>query len=228
MKKTLIALLALTGVAAAELDPTPLTLTFTKDITATSSLPDDFDVDSISLTGDATTCLDQGTYKSDYLRPNTNVDLNNTSWTLTFTLGNDSGSDYLIDNITIDAFSFTGGGATQNNNRNFLFTVTAGETTVATRENLYIKGNDHNGSKGSFGSLTLDLDNSVTIAANDSLTFAITVNQGGQVTEANGGGQGRGSFVGIETVRFNAVPEPATATLSLLALAGLAARRRRK
>ncbi len=34
--------------------------------------------------------------------------------------------------------------------------------------------------------------------------------------------------IGLAGIRFNAVPEPATATLSLLALAGLCARRRRK
>ena len=37
-----------------------------------------------------------------------------------------------------------------------------------------------------------------------------------------------GTFIGISNISYTLVPEPATTTLSLLALAGLAARRRRK
>ncbi|MBQ8480630.1 MAG: PEP-CTERM sorting domain-containing protein [Akkermansia sp.] len=221
--------MALAGVAVgAEPELTPLTLTFTKDITAISSLPNDYTVveKSVSLTGDTTTCLTKGSFKTDYLRPDTNVDSKGTSWTLNFSIGNNSGRDFVIDSIDIDAFTYTGGGGAQNNNRNFLFTVTAGETKITTKENLFIKGSEQNGT--SEGTLTLNLDESLTIAADSTLKFTITVNQGAQVSYADGGGEARGSFVGIETVRFNAVPEPTTATLSLLALAGLAARRRRR
>jgi len=231
MKKTIVALMALAGVAVgAEPELTPLTLTFTKDITAISSLPNDYTVveKSVSLTGDTTACLAGGGFKTDYLRPDTNVDSNGTSWTLNFSIGNNSGRDFVIDSIDIDAFTYTGGGAAQNNNRNFLFTVTAGETKITTKENLYIKGSDQKNGGTSEGTLTLNLSDSLTIAADSTLKFTITVNQVAQVSAADGGGNGRGSFVGIETVRFNAVPEPTTATLSLLALAGLAARRRRR
>lgn len=228
MKKTLIALIALAGVTVgAESEQAPLTLTFTKDISATVSM-DDFGVSGVELSGDTTACLDAGDFKKDYLRPNTNVDSLNTTWTLAFTLENNTGSDFVVDTIAIDAFSFTGGGLAQNNNRNFLFTVTAGETIIANKENLYIVGSDQANGGNSEGTLTLNLANSLTIASKGSLEFSITVNQG--AFPSTGGGNGRGSFIGLSGMTFTSqpIPEPTTATLSLLALAGLAARRRRK
>lgn len=229
--------MALAGVAVASETPITLTTTFTKDIAATISSVD-FAVSGVGLTGDTTQNLTGGTFMQEYLRPNTNVDSQNTTWTLTFSLTNNTGSGFVIDTIAINAFSFTGDGAAQNNNRNFLFTVNAGGTTIASEKNLYIVGSDQGGN--STGTLTLNLADSLTIASGESMEFSVTVNQGTQVSQANGGGTGRGSFVGMSGMSFSgeivapvtpdtpAVPEPATATLSLLALAGLAARRRRK
>ena len=231
--------MALAGVAVASETPITLTTTFTKDIAATISSVD-FAVSGVGLTGDTTQNLTSGTFMQEYLRPNTNVDSQNTTWTLTFSLTNNTGSGFVIDTIAINAFSFTGGGAAQNNNRNFLFTVNAGGTTIASEKNLYIVGSAQNNGGNSTGTLTLNLADSLTIASGESMEFSVTVNQGAEVSQANGGGGGRGSFVGMSGMSFSgeivapvtpdtpAVPEPATATLSLLALAGLAARRRRK
>ena len=61
-------------------------------------------------------------------------------------------------------------------------------------------------------------DNYITLTAGASRDLALVVSKV----------SGNGSFVGLTGASFAVIPEPATATLSLLALAGLAARRRRK
>ena len=229
MKKTIITLLALAGVAAAdEVMPITLTATFNDEKTATFNL-DDFKVTALTLvnTADDTVLNSMAATENDImpdrLRPNINVDSGN-SWTLDFTVSNSGANDLTVNSITLSAFAFNGSGDVQANNRNFLFTVSAGDTEIATDENLYIAGNSSNGQ-----SLTITLTDSLTIAAEDSMTFSIMVEQGANATNAEG--VGRGAYLGLNTVTFNGtmpVPEPTTATLSLLALAGLAARRRRK
>lgn len=235
MKKTLITLLALAGAAVAtegDQHPITFTATFNKDITASSSLDAFFQFDNLTLykTVDASTLnsATNGDFMTDRLRPNSNVDSAATnSWTLEFTLYNKVDADLTINSITLSAFSFNGGGTVQTNNRNFLFTITAGETEIATDENLYITGSNMNGN-----TLPLNLTDAITIAAQGSLDLKIMVEQGEFVNNGNdayGNPIGRGSYVGLNTVTFSGtVPEPTTATLSLLALAGLAARRRRK
>lgn len=225
MKKTLITLLALAGVAAAdEVMPITLTATFNDEKTATFNL-DDFKVTALTLVNTANdTVLNsmaatENDIMPDRLRPNINVDSGN-SWTLDFTVSNSGANDLTVNSITLSAFAFRADGDVQGNNRNFLFTVSAGDTEIAKDTNLYIEGGSNNGK-----SLTITLTDSLTIAAKDSMTFSIMVEQGAE------GNNGRGSFLGLNTVTFNGtmpVPEPTTATLSLLALAGLAARRRRK
>ena len=225
MKKALITLLALAGVAAAdEVKPITLTATFNDEKTATFNL-DDFKVEALTLVNTANnTVLDSmvataNDIMPDRLRPNINVDSGN-SWTLDFTVSNSGANDLTVNSITLSAFAFNSGGDVQVNNRNFLFTVSAGDTAIATDTNLHIAGSSANGQ-----SLTITLTDSLTIAAKDSMTFSIMVEQGAV------GNNGRGSYLGLNTVTFNGtmpVPEPTTATLSLLALAGLAARRRRR
>ena len=228
MKKTLIALMALAGVAmATETEGTPLTLTttFNTDKSITPSLME-FTVTDVVLTntatGDVVNNHGSGTYMNGYLRPSLNVDADpGASWTMTFTIANEGNADFTIDSITLNAFAFNGGGNSQPNQRNFLFTVTADETTLATQSNLTIAAGNTETTP-----LTLTLDTPIVIAAKDDLVFSIVVERGAEGTN------GRGSFVGLSSVAFSGstpvIPEPTTATLSLLALAGLAARRRRK
>ena len=228
MKKTLIVLMALAGVAmATETEVTPLTLTttFNTDKSIASSL-DSFELTDVILTntatGDVVNNHGSGTYMGSYLRPSLNVDADpGASWTMTFTIANNGSADFTIDSITLNAFAFNGGGASQPNDRNFLFTVTADETTLATQSNLTIAA-----AQTATTPLTLTLDTPIVIAAKDDLEFSIVVERGAAGTN------GRGSFVGLSSVAFNGstplIPEPTTATLSLLALAGLATRRRRK
>ncbi len=77
--------------------------------------------------------------------------------------------------------------------------------------------------QGSGTILTYDLGGSKTLTANQEYSFSVSVECGVDPLQPS-----KVCRVGLAGIRFNAVPEPATATLSLLALAGLAARRRRK
>ena len=220
--------MALAGVAmATETEGTPLTLTttFNPNKKITPSLLE-FTVTDVVLTNTATGAVvnnhGSGTYMDGYLRPSLNVDADpGASWTMTFTIANNGSADFTIDSITLNAFAFNGGGASQPNQRNFLFTVMADETTLATQSNLTIAAG-----QTATTPLTLTLDTPIVIAAKDDLEFSIVVERG------EAGTNGRGSFVGLSSVAFNGstplIPEPTTATLSLLALAGLAARRRRR
>ena len=145
MKKTLITLLALAGVAAAdEVKPITLTATFNDEKTATFNL-DDFKVEALTLVNTVNnTVLDskaatENDIMPDRLRPDINVDSGN-SWTLDFTVSNSGANDLTVNSITLSAFAFNGAGDVQQNNRNFLFTVSAGDTAIATDTNLYIAG----------------------------------------------------------------------------------------
>ncbi len=105
---------------------------------------------------------------------------------------------------------------------------------------LYAMVTTHVNSLGSFTAFGLN-NQSITYAANNGSGFSnsATFSQGekqitmvkitGAITDADlvltlGGG----NKSGFQSVAYQIVPEPTTATLSLLALAGLAARRRRR
>ena len=70
-----------------------------------------------------------------------------------------------------------------------------------------------------FGSNAIDLIAGETYTLNLKITG---VNNAENVVDTDGG------FVHVGSISASIIPEPTTATLSLLALAGLAARRRRK
>ena len=135
------------------------------------------------------------------------------SWTMNFTVTNNSDADITLTQFTFDAYSYYGGGNDRNDGDRSQVTLTLGEITTD-RFSLGIRGNTE--------TATLDLtgDNAITIGANKTVTLALTMT----------GADPANTYTGITagSVTYAIVPEPATATLSLLALAGLAARRRRK
>ena len=238
MKKTLIALMALAGVAAAE----DWTATFTTSNTSKNQTYTDYSaafaegspltlsITNIVITGDGTTSnynTSEGNHPSS-IRPNTNVG-NGGTWTLSFSLTNTSTEAITLQQIAFDVFTFNSSGAVQGKNtaRNLTLTLTGDATGSVSFT--------HGGSNisGDVASRTITLNSgAVTISAGDSLSLSLTASP----QEDSGGG----TFLGLTGATFSgeivtpvipdtpAVPEPATATLSLLALAGLAARRRRK
>lgn len=154
------------------------------------------------------------------LRPNTNVG-SAQGWSLDFTLTNNSSTEAItLTSLTFDTIIFASDGVYQGHdtNRDFVFTLTCGDVTLNTG-NLTIGGNTTNTPTN--GVITFTLDTAVELAANESIAIGLDVAKG--TTNP-------GCFLGLKSISATGVtiPEPTTATLSLLALAGLAARRRRK
>ena len=241
MKKTLIALMALAGIAAAETETTPLTLSA---VFSTSNKGNTQDVDDYSATFTPNTPLTlsfntltisgstkNGGYTTDNpgavnptaIRPNANVCANNSdSYTLTFTLHN-SGQDVIdISKITLDVFGYNSGGNAHTAgtpHANFELTYKLPEATSS----VSLKETNINVYSSNTATFTMSNNQTITLGANESIQLSL------EVTKYDGSG----SFVGLKGATFTGtttttVPEPTTATLSLLALAGLAARRRRK
>ena len=186
-----------------------------------------FSFDETSLTMTDITC-NYG-YKGTNVNPGTltpNQNIGNgagNSWTLTFTLNNTTAADIVLSSITLDTFLFNGGGNAQSADtyaRPVAYTLTSGADTVATTTVACA-----NSGQNWEDNAVLSLGEGVTLAAGSSATYTLTVSNAQTGTTY-------GTFVGIKgatiTGETPAIPEPTTATLSLLALAGLAARRRRK
>lgn len=155
------------------------------------------------------------TYLPGTFTPDVNVG-NGGTWTLSFTATNESSEAITLTGMNLGLFSFNAGGATQGNDTKRTITLTLSGDLTGVKQHETVGA-----STGSLGTVALTLDNAVEISAGKSITFDLTVSR---VTEM-------GTFVGLNSATVKTmqlVPEPTTATLSLLALAGLAARRRRK
>ncbi len=240
MKKTIIALCFLAGVAIGTEDSLLVsTLTASVANITTSANVSDLDISGWSLsnttTGVTLTSMSGGAAFADALRPNINVG-NDNSWTLSFTISNESEADYTLSSITLNAFTFNSAGNGQFNKtfRKFLFAVYE-ETNTANRNLLYqdetprnLSGPAENDKADTINSdphvLTFDFSEELTLAAKSSTTLSLVVSDG------TPGVADTGCFLGATqmSIAGQVVPEPTTAALSLLALAGLAARRRRK
>ncbi|MBQ3526147.1 MAG: hypothetical protein IJA63_07720 [Akkermansia sp.] len=122
-----------------------------------------------------------------------------------------------------EVFLFNGGGNAQNADtyaRPITLTLATEGTTLVTQEVATAGGTTAWESKPVL-SLVNGQGDWYVMEAGDSIDLTLTV------TNAQTGTPLRGTFVGM-TGASVVVPEPATATLSLPALAGLAVRRRRK
>lgn len=238
MKKTLIALMALAGIATAtDTDTTPITLSagFTSSITAQCPENASYAVTINSLKTGENDLGNKagGSYFSDALRPNLNMNTGN-AWTLNFTLENNSNSAITLSSVVFDSFIFNGSGAQHSadqETRQAQFTLTdASSNVLGTTDVTFCKPNSAPEGSESNAIWNTDMDAGITLssavelAAGESIQFNLTVGRGNLTNP--------GAFVGLKGVTFTGetvlIPEPTTATLSLLALAGLAARRRRK
>ncbi len=205
MKKTIIALMAMTGVAMAEsyvmdkggdLFAGPFTLTFTLE-------------ETFAVTGDYDILA--AYYQVNGSSYNVNAFQLNSNGTLTLNRGGALSATTLTNDVTTgtsDSSTFTIDGETA-------YTLGAGSYTLkylggtngSAAADLYLNdvkvasftGGNHNMNGTQQGG------NTITLQTNDSYNVVAT------------------NYPGMPTI-----PEPTTATLSLLALAGLAARRRRR
>lgn len=216
MKKTLITLLALSGLAIAD---TVTYSSYTSSFAITSSFvgktADQIralgatDANKLAFTDNQTVSLSvAGMMPSDVLESDTELMLNTFSYIsrpdTTHTSENSTVS------ITLDGVTYTSGAAV------------------------------YTGTDGTYGLISYTFTDGPTFTAADTLSFSIArVGTTDPSKLAFGAFQGlegttkiygdwQGAFQISGTIATAAVPEPTTATLSLLALAGLAARRRRK
>ena len=224
MKKTIIALMALACAANAD---TIWTTGFTVANDGSWALSEEDTTVLSSQNWDLTkadgTDLSSTAANAAELRPNTNVGTAQ-GWSLDFTLENPSGKALTLNSLTFDTLIFAGTGGYQgtDTNRDFMFTLTYGEQSVSTG-NWTIEGNG--AATPGNGVVTIDLGAGVELGVGESLDITFEVAKG---TSNPGCFLGLKSISAAGTVSAPAVPEPTTATLSLLALAGLAARRCRK
>ena len=245
MKKTLITLLALAGVAAAADNPAEsYTSVIDIDITAApanSTYASDFGLElqsPISVVTSTTNDLANwnntgkpGTYNDGDLRPEVNVG-DGGSWTLTFSLQNSGNEAITLQGIQLDMFTFNSNGWSQPGGtpRYFDFKIVANDTTTLfdsidtdlAKSPYVIDGSGENNTSTAKSDTTFKIafSDGYVLNAGETTKFSLTVSDGDNRDKT-------GTYIGLSSMSM-LVPEPTTATLSLLALAGLAARRRRR
>ena len=253
MKKTLITLLALAGMASAG---TILDADFT-----TGSQPEGWD--TAVLKGTHTphfTWNDNGALiNGNWTVPALSTDVNLTSdekYVITFNVYSDGRENQNVFYLSSDTYSIVIGNSYNDHAWTSVGTYDGALEGVrvsfqksddsTTTPTTILATSPHNATNGvqtdegelnvhSNLSYTLTLSSgSLTVKVTDSqstpMTWETTVDIADDFAFSSIGWvvDGQGAAVGIKDVNIAIVPEPATATLSLLALAGLAARRRRK
>ena len=240
MKKTIIALVALTGVAMG----TTTEFTISKADGATwgdATTPGTgitFTENDAALTlsylytsgsGGSATVIGSWETPSSYVgtySPKVQLTSANRtdSWTLTFSLTNNTEEAITLTDMSFYTYVVNGGGS----DKNIDFTASAylsGVTNAVTASftNSSVAGS---GEKGATHTVAFTFDTPVNLSAGASHELSFTLTNTTQNTFAGLTG-GNVTYAVVPGPSPN-IPEPATATLSLLALAGLAGRRRRK
>lgn len=219
MKKTLIALMALAGLAAAE--------------TYTASTPAKSSAGAQGRYYGFTLAFDAATYLTTSVPSNTELNLD--SITL-LTRSNDSTAEAM----KVAVYKYEGDrttGAFLGTSVTTLENVANNTTYTLTFENITVNSSDRYQFLFVQADTTEDLTTfegyqAAAMAWGTSVTNSFSTNiPGGWGTYKNNAiNSWEGQYIPVTTVTLStpAVPEPTTATLSLLALAGLSARRRRK
>ena len=234
--------MALAGVAVAT-EETPITLGVTfgncnqataTDVTLNLGEVATGSVVSLVQTADPTTdvsILTSGTVGQDatIFTPNSNVG-DGKPWTATFEFDNVNSVLSSLDSISLDVVILQGKGEYHPTTTSwsgdivFTSTITTGTASDAVTLGTYTCTLTPQNGKGSgvFEAVLVPTTGGSAVDLTDVSSFNMTL----ALTESLSGG----AFVGLKGMELKGqlVPEPTTATLSLLALAGLAARRRRK
>lgn len=233
MKKTLITFLALAGLATASIEGNwNGTISREESSLSFSNLPENSPI-TLSIVSSnisnykSPSLTHDGQDLSTTYTPDTNVGTS-TPWVLTFTIKNNTEDEtFYLTHFTFDTFTFNGDGGWQANGRKVTLALSIdGGGAIGT--GIY-DTTSWNGVSGETGTAQNSGDTS-----QDVLIYTgganLKLNAGESLTFNLEASSSAATYAGMSnvTVRTEYIPEPATATLSLLALCGLAARRRRK
>jgi len=230
MKKTLITLLSLAGVAMG-IDYNTIDYTFGRatvddvtTITITSEQSQALTLNYVGTTyetggNSAEGMINAASYAGTYT-PNVQLRQNQASdyWMITFSVTNNTSELITLTNMGFDAYVINNDGSNKSDVVRTTDTLIIGETSWS-QENLITSG----------GNTT---DVSFVLGPNDTTSVDLLAGETVQVSfklgSAAQGTKCYNTYAGLKGMSVTYIPEPATATLSLLALCGLAARRRRK
>lgn len=237
MKKTFITLLAMAGLAMGAQEPITI-----GNANNTASTTSDFfssvAAESANISGSAS--FTSTAYTQSFFSVATNVgNGGGYDYVLTFTLAKDAD----LFGVNVDFMLYNAGGKAQPVNRTLSYDITLTSTVEGSSPLLNLEDQTITTTtgatagdavytdaayteNGAFAEQTKAGVASFTLPENTFLQAGVEY----QLTIANiaKADTGAGTFVGIGNIKMDIIPEPATATLSLLALCGLAARRRRK
>ena len=239
MKKTIITLIALASVAAAtESNVTPITLDVTfGNCAQTTPSAATLTIEEGIMTGSVQSLVQTDTTTAVSLKntgaagrdaavftPNTNVG-NGTPWTATFNFDNVNKALTSLDSINLGVVLFDSAGEYQPNGAawtgGITFTATITDSATSSQLGTFAYTLTPGNGKGS-------TPFPITLAGNSiDLTNVSSFDMELKLTED----LLTGTYAGLSSMGFTGtpvVPEPTTATLSLLALAALTVRRRRK
>ena len=230
MKKTLITLLSLAGVAMG-IDYKTIDYTFGRatvddvtTITITSEQSQALTLNYVGTTyetggSSAEGMMNATSYAGTYT-PNVQLRQNQASdyWMITFNVTNNTSELITLTNMGFDAYVINNDGSNKSDVVRTTDTLIIGETSWS-QENLITSG----------GNTT---DVSFVLGPNDTTSVDLLAGETVQVSfklgSAAQGTKCYNTYAGLKGMSVTYIPEPATATLSLLALCGLTARRRRK
>lgn len=229
MKKTITMLLVLSGVASADYSGTfswetgnanPLDNVPTFNFSEGNELW--LFVSELKVNGEtldmATASAKSSMVYAGSLTPDADVG-GGSSWSLNFNILNYSEETLTLNGITLDSFAYGKEGTALDSDflpREVTFTLTGAEDASVTHAftNLEAATTVYNWDSNP----TLTFASPLVIEAGGYASFDLTISE---VSAPEG------SFIGLSGATLHTVPEPATAMLSLLALCGLFARRRR-
>lgn len=238
MKKTLITILALAGTAAAATQQ----YDFSADVVRTTTTETEGTKTSVIATFGADSPVgaiyflncrdaDDDSISVGYL--NTNASTHPNTFTPNYNVGD--GKSWAVDlqfmagtsltssaveisSVTFSVFAFNSGGAAQSTTDNKLRAITFNLYNYYDAVTSDVTFTQSGGDSAWERVYTVTLDTPLVVSSRGNAMLRL------EAIEDNS----QGTYIGISNISYTLVPEPATATLSLLALAGLAARRRRK
>ena len=182
--------------------------------------------------------LNSSTYSKDMFSVETNVGNGGTyTFDLNFQVGVLDGAEITLTSINVDFFAHNANGIKQNQDMECYATLTLSKDGVAVKEfdkgkiDITFSGSSNYTGKAYDNGQRLDAAGGVT--SEYALPLGVKLDEGDYTLSiAIERSKAAGTYIGIGNVEakgtVSQVPEPATGTLSLLALAGLCARRRRK